>query len=46
MLCNVRTIAKVTVHGYTFLEELSKEIPLSSIPKHFGGKYMYTYTYT
>lgn len=38
-LMDARTIAKVTVHGYTFLEELSKEIPLSSIPKHFGGEY-------
>lgn len=33
-----RTIAKVNVLGYTFLPELTKEIPLSSIPKHFGGE--------
>mmetsp|Transcript_20349 Transcript_20349/g.34288 ORF Transcript_20349/g.34288 Transcript_20349/m.34288 type:complete len:338 (-) Transcript_20349:326-1339(-) len=38
-LMDAKTIAKVTVHGYNFLADLSKEIPISSIPKHFGGEY-------
>lgn len=38
-LMDAKTIAKVSVHGYSFLEELSKEIPITSIPKHFGGQY-------
>lgn len=39
-LLDSRTLAKVNVHGYTFLDELCKEIPITSIPKHFGGQYM------
>jgi len=34
-----RTISKVNMHGYNFLPEVIKDIPLESVPKHFGGKY-------
>lgn len=38
-LMDPKTIAKVSMNGYNFLEELKKEIPITSIPAHFGGTY-------
>lgn len=42
-LMDAKTIAKVNVMGYNFLQDLSKEIPITSIPHHFGGEYMPPY---